>query len=167
MKISGYFHDDKASRLYETTVRTWILDERIIGEIEWTPVLRLLLGRHGDWKQHPLIKSIFAACDGSTRRLGDWVGNSSGEVNRVDACKGNPACRSGGGSGGRRRRGQRRGEAARSAAQATARARGLARPVRGGSRPRQAPLGARTLPTCAAQTYQPIGPLRPRECRAA
>ena len=30
VKISGYLHVDKASRLYETTVRTWILDERII-----------------------------------------------------------------------------------------------------------------------------------------
>ena len=47
VKISGYLHVDKASRLYETTVLTWILDERIIGEIEWTPVLP---GRHGDWR---------------------------------------------------------------------------------------------------------------------
>ena len=39
VKISVYLHVDKASRLYETTVRTWILDERIIGEIEWTLVL--------------------------------------------------------------------------------------------------------------------------------
>ena len=43
VKISGYLHVEKASRLYETTVRTWILDERtiairFIGEIEWTPV---------------------------------------------------------------------------------------------------------------------------------
>ena len=45
VKISGYLHVDKASRLYETTLRTWILDEQIIGEIEWTPVLP---GRHGE-----------------------------------------------------------------------------------------------------------------------
>ena len=44
VKISGYLHVDKASRLYKTTVRTWILDERITGEIKWTQVLP---GRHG------------------------------------------------------------------------------------------------------------------------
>ena len=34
------------------------------------------------WRQHPAIKSIFAACDGGTRRLEDWVGKSSGAMNR-------------------------------------------------------------------------------------
>ena len=38
--------------------------------------------RHGDWRQHPAIKSIVAACDDGTRRLEDWVGKSSGAVNR-------------------------------------------------------------------------------------
>ena len=47
----------------------------------WMPVLP---GKNGDWRQHPLIKSIFAACYGCTRSLedSDWVGNSSGAVNR-------------------------------------------------------------------------------------
>ena len=118
VKISGYLHVDKGSRLYETTVRTWILDERIIGEFEWTLDLP---GRRGEWRQQPIIKSIFAACDGGTRRLEDWVGNSSGTVNRG----GRPAKASqpaAGRGGGRNRRGQRRGEAARPAAQATAHA---------------------------------------------
>ena len=66
-------HVDKASRLYKTTVLTWILDERIIGKIEWTPVLT---GRHVNWRQQQLIKSIFAACEYGTRRLEDWVGKS-------------------------------------------------------------------------------------------
>ena len=51
-KISGYMHVNKVSRLTETGVRTWIFDERIIGEIEWTPVMP---GRHGDWRQEPAI----------------------------------------------------------------------------------------------------------------
>ena len=87
MHVNTASHD---SHLYESAVRTWILDsdDRFSGEIEWTPVLP------GDWKQHQLIKSIFAACE----------------------------------------------------SQATARARGLARPARGGSRPRQASQGGRTLP---------------------
>ena len=105
-----------------------------------------LPGKNGDCRQHSLIKSIFAACesagcDGGTRHLEDWVGKSSGAVNRVGRpaiCggKGILACLRG---GGRCRRGQRRGEAARPAAQAAARA-------QGGSRPRQAPQGGRTLP---------------------
>ena len=129
MKIPGYLHVDKASCLYETTVRTWILDERIIGEIEWTPVLP---GKHGDWRQHPLIKCIFAACDSGTRRLEDWVGKSSGAVNRGGRI---PACRRG---WGRRHRGQRRCKAARQAVRATARARGLGRAGRRARRARQA-----------------------------
>ena len=51
-KISGYMHVNKVSRLTETGVRTWIFDERIIGEIEWAPVMP---GRHGDWRQEPAI----------------------------------------------------------------------------------------------------------------
>ena len=45
-KISGYVHVSKTSRLYESAVRTWILDDRINGEIEWTPDLP---GKNGDW----------------------------------------------------------------------------------------------------------------------
>ena len=91
----------------------------------WMPVLP---GKNGDWRQHPLIKSIFAACDGGTRSLedSDWVGNSSGAVNRG----GRPAKASQPAEG---EGGQHRGEAARPAAQAPARVRGL---VREGSRPR-------------------------------
>ena len=65
--------------LYEATVQTWIFDDRTSGEIEWTPVLP---GKNRDCRQHPTIKSIFAACDGGTRRLEDWVGKSSGAVNK-------------------------------------------------------------------------------------
>ena len=43
--------------------KTWIFDNRISGEMEWTPVLS---GKNRDWRQYPLIKSIFAACDGGT-----------------------------------------------------------------------------------------------------
>ena len=75
-KISGYVHVNKTSCLYESAVRTWILDDRISEEITSTPVLQ-----KWDWKQHPLIKSTLAAlesagCDGGTRRLEDWVGYS-------------------------------------------------------------------------------------------
>ena len=78
-KISGYMHVNKASRLTETGVRNWIFDERIIGEIEWTPFMP---GRLGDWRQEPPITTFFAGCDGGTRRLEGWVGKSSGAVNR-------------------------------------------------------------------------------------
>ena len=37
-KISGDVHVNKASRLYESAVQTWILDARISVAIEWTPV---------------------------------------------------------------------------------------------------------------------------------
>ena len=49
----------------------------------------VLPGKNGDWKQHPLIKTIFAdcelesaSCDGGTRRLEDWVGKGSGVISR-------------------------------------------------------------------------------------
>ena len=64
--------------LYAATVETWICDQ-ISGEIEWTAVLP---GKNRDWRQHPAIKSIFAACDGGIRRLQDWMGKSSGAVNK-------------------------------------------------------------------------------------
>ena len=43
-KISGYVHVNKASRLYESAVRTWILDDRISGKIEWTLVCQANMG---------------------------------------------------------------------------------------------------------------------------
>ena len=62
-KISGYVHVNKASRLYGSAVRTWILDDRISGEIEWTPVLPGKMGTGGNihpsrqhWRQHPLMQ---------------------------------------------------------------------------------------------------------------
>ena len=39
-KISGYLHVDRALRLYESAaVQTWIFDDQISREIEWTLVL--------------------------------------------------------------------------------------------------------------------------------
>ena len=78
-KISGYLHVDKKGKLSETAVRKWISDDRIKGEVVWTPVNP---GKNGDWKQEPLINGILAACDGGTRRLEDWVGNSSDKTDR-------------------------------------------------------------------------------------
>jgi hypothetical protein len=52
------------------------------GEIVWTPILP---GKNGDWKQHLLIRSIVAACegcDGVTSRFEGWVGKSSDTINR-------------------------------------------------------------------------------------
>ena len=103
--------------------------------------------KNRDCRQHPAIKSIFAAYDGGTRCLEDWVGNSSGAVNR----------------GGRQAKVSQPADGERGAAavdSAAARQRGRprrpppvledsrARPdsARGGSRPRQAPQGGRTLP---------------------
>ena len=89
--------------LYVATVQTWIFDDWISGEIEWTAVLP---GKNRDWRKDPLIKSIFAACDGGTRRLEDWVDKSSGAVNRGGRRwtpgKGIPACRRRRGGGGHR-----------------------------------------------------------------
>jgi len=77
-RISGYLHASKRFLITENTVRAWILDDRISGEIEWTPVMP---GRNESWKQHPLIQSILAACENGTRRLEDWIGNSSDTIN--------------------------------------------------------------------------------------
>ena len=33
----------------DTVIQKWIVDDRISGEVEWTPILP---GKHGDWKQH-------------------------------------------------------------------------------------------------------------------
>ena len=78
-KISGYLHVDKKSQLPESAVRTWIVDDRIKGDVQWTPIHP---GKNGDWKQEPLISGILAACDGGTRRLEDWVGSSSDKIDR-------------------------------------------------------------------------------------
>ena len=72
------FQDMFPSHLYESAVRTFILDDQISGEIEWTPVLS--------------VKCIFAACDGGTRRLLDLIDRSSGAVNKGGWRKGIPAC---------------------------------------------------------------------------
>ena len=82
MKISGYLHVDKDSRLYETTVGLGYSMNESLEKLNGRRSCGLLPGRHGDWRQQPLIKSIFAACDDGTRRLEDWVGKSSGAVNR-------------------------------------------------------------------------------------
>ena len=85
-QISGYLHVNKKAKLTEAAVRTWMFDDRIIGDIVWTPIRP---GNHGDWKQDSLIRNIFAACerrdcgtDTGTRRLEDWVGKSSDEIDR-------------------------------------------------------------------------------------
>jgi len=81
-EIFGYLHVNKRSLLYDTSVRTWIFDDRIIGDIVWSPIRP---GRNGDWRQHSLIRSI-VGCNGGTdtgtRRLEDWVGKSSDEIDR-------------------------------------------------------------------------------------
>ena len=79
--ISGYLHG--SAKINDTFVQKWIVDERISGEIEWTPILP---GKHGDWKQQRPIEGISAACnDGGTRRLHDWVGSSSDGWSREGA----------------------------------------------------------------------------------
>ena len=37
-EIFGYLHVNKRSLLYDTSVRTWIFDDRIIGDIVWSPI---------------------------------------------------------------------------------------------------------------------------------
>ena len=103
-KIDGYLHVNKTSLLADTAVRTWIFDDRIVGEIIWTPILP---GRNGDWRQHSLIRSTFAAsegCDGGTntgtRRLEDWVGKSSDKIGRAGRPKKESADRGPAESGG-------------------------------------------------------------------
>jgi hypothetical protein len=88
--ISGYLHTNNRFLLTDAAVRGWIFDDRIIEEIVWTPIHP---GKNGDWKQHSLIKSIFAACDGGTRRLEEWVGNSSHKIDRGGRPRTQPANR--------------------------------------------------------------------------
>jgi len=71
-KISGYLH--ASEKITEAAVRTWIFDNRIHGEIKWTPVMP---GKCGDWKKHPHLADIFAACDGGNRRLEHWMTGSA------------------------------------------------------------------------------------------
>ena len=78
-QILGYLHVNKEGKLTEDAVRKWISNDRIMGDVEWTPIRP---GNHGDWMQHSLIRSVLAArdgCDGGTesgsRRLEDWVGS--------------------------------------------------------------------------------------------
>ena len=51
--ISGYLHS--TAQIWHSTVKTWIFDERIIGEMEWRAVLP---GQRQDWTNHALIKDI-------------------------------------------------------------------------------------------------------------
>ena len=67
-KISGYLH--ASEQITEAAVRTWIFDNRIHGEIKWTPVMP---GKCADWKKHPHLADIFAACDGGNQRLKHWM----------------------------------------------------------------------------------------------
>ena len=62
-KISGYLHVNKTGKLAEAVVRTWISDDRIKGEVEWTPVFRTF-----SWQKWglSLIRDILAACDGGS-----------------------------------------------------------------------------------------------------
>ena len=39
-QISGYLHVNKIAKLTEAAVRTWMFDDRIIGDIVWTPIRR-------------------------------------------------------------------------------------------------------------------------------
>ena len=78
-RISGYLHTKPQYVPRASAVQQWISDDRIKGEVEWTPVFP---GKNGDWKQDSIINSILAACDGGTRRLADWVGNSSDTIDR-------------------------------------------------------------------------------------
>ena len=76
-RISGYLHS--TAQIYRSAVQTWIFDERIIEEIEWTAVLP---GQRQDWKQQKSITDIFAECDDGSRLLEDWRGDSSASVNK-------------------------------------------------------------------------------------
>ena len=82
--ICGYLYG--SAKIDDSLVERWIIDDRIRGEIEWTPVFP---GKHGDWKQLPPITSILAAC--CTRSLHDWVGTSSDAVKRGGCPRKTPA----------------------------------------------------------------------------
>ena len=73
--ICGYLHG--SAKIDDSLVERWTIDDRIRGEIEWTPVFP---GKHGDWRQQPPISSILAGC--CTRSLHEWVGSSSDAVDK-------------------------------------------------------------------------------------
>ena len=50
-RISGYLHTNNRFLLTEAAVQGWILDDRIKGDVQWTPIHP---GKNGDWKQEPL-----------------------------------------------------------------------------------------------------------------
>jgi hypothetical protein len=68
-KISGYLHVTRNGRLTEASVRTWIIDDRIRGEIKWTPIMP---GIDVDWRKDKHIDDISRSCSGGTRRLYAW-----------------------------------------------------------------------------------------------
>ena len=87
-------------------VQRWFFNNRISGEIEWTPVQP---PKNGNWKQLPSIESIFAACDNSdTRRLIPAMASDSGDADdrgrRRRQRRPPPASDSGEAAGRRRRR---------------------------------------------------------------
>ena len=85
-QVSGYLH--VTSHIYRTAVQTWILDDRIQGEIEWTAIHPKI---NGNWKKHERIADIFAACNGGSRRLADWIGESSAPISRGGRPRTTPA----------------------------------------------------------------------------
>jgi hypothetical protein len=95
-KISGYLHVTRNGRLTEASVRTWIIDDRIRGEIKWTPIMPGGPGIHGDWRQDNHIDDIFRSCLGGTRRLYDW---KLGSTNKGGRPKKTPSQANGGEGG--------------------------------------------------------------------
>jgi len=79
VRISGYLHS--TAQIWHSSVKTWIFDERVIGEIEWRAVQP---GPRQDWRKHDLIKDIFiqCECESGILLLEDWEGNSSLSVNK-------------------------------------------------------------------------------------
>jgi hypothetical protein len=64
-----------------------MFDDQIICDIVWSPILPEIIG---DWKQHSLIRSVLANCDGcdggtdtGSRRLEDWEGKSLDEIDKA------------------------------------------------------------------------------------
>jgi len=78
-KISGYLHVTRNGKLTEASVRTWIIDDRIRGEIKWTPIMPGTdVDNTVDWRKDKNIDDISRSCSGGTRRLYDWkLGNTN------------------------------------------------------------------------------------------
>ena len=85
-RISGFLH--ALGKISYQFVCSWIIDDRIHGDIKWTPVEP---GRRVDWTKHEKIIEICDACNGVSRRLEDWAGDSSAPVNRGGRPKKTPA----------------------------------------------------------------------------